>query len=182
MSDETAQGDDAARLLAELHAARALMRAAPVAARPSAAALWAHATREPGAPADLAVIRAIRTDPDAARRYRTLLAGQALAHAPLAVAAAHGPVAARRIGAYALEILAATEDGPPLLILQGGSLEDGKARPPRLIEAMLGDEILRVALPPPVAGAILLALDPAVPEVVRLGAMLRDPACAAFLL
>ena len=34
----------------------------------------------------------------------------------------------------------------------------------------------------PGEGAILVALDPAVPEAVRLGAMLRDPACAAFLL
>ncbi|MCJ2046679.1 hypothetical protein MKK58_19365 [Methylobacterium sp. J-078] len=169
--------DAAARLLAEIHAARGLLRAAPASARPGAAALWAHALREPGAPVDLAVARAIRTDPDTARRYRTLLAGQALAHAPLAIAAAHGPVSSRRIGPFALEILAATEDAPPLLILRGVV-----ARPPRLIEAILGDETLRLALPAPVEGVILLALDPAVPEAVRLGDMLRDPACAAFLL
>jgi hypothetical protein len=175
--------DEAARLLAEIHAARALVRAsAPshgqrAATRPGHAALWAHATREPGAPVDLAVVRAIRDDSGTARRYRALLAGQAVAHAPLAVAAADGQVASRRVGAFALAILAATEDAPPLLVLTGG-----EARPPRLIEAMLGDETVRLGLPPPVDGAILVALDPAVPEAVRLGAMLGDPACAVFLL
>ncbi|KQO56750.1 hypothetical protein ASF22_09470 [Methylobacterium sp. Leaf87] len=173
--------DEAARLLAEIHAARALARAlaraATPATRPGVAALWAHATRDPGGPVDLATVRAIRADPGTARRYRALLASQAMAHAPFAVAASDGPVASRRIGAFTLEILAATEDAPPLLILRGS-----EARSPRLIEVILGDETLRVALPPPIEGAILLALDPAVPEAVRLGAMLRDPACAAFLL
>lgn len=169
--------DEAALLLAEIHAARVLTRATPSAARPSVAALWGYANRHPGAAVDLAVVRAIRTDPDVARRYRALLAGQAIAHAPLAVAASHGAVSSRRIGSFSLEILAATEDAPPLVIVQGAA-----TRPPRVIEAILGDENLRLPLPPPVDGAILLALDPAVPEAVRLGEMLQDPACAVFLL
>ncbi|KQP40061.1 hypothetical protein ASF49_21400 [Methylobacterium sp. Leaf104] len=169
--------DEAARLLAEIHAARGLLRTASDAVRPSAAALWTHVLREPGAPVDLALVRAIRTDPETARRYRALLAGQALAHAPLAIAAAHGPVSSRRIGPFALQILAGTEDAPPLLIVQTVGI-----RPPRLIEAILGDETRRLALPPPVNGVILLALDPAVPEASRLGDMLQDPACAVFLL
>ena len=169
--------DAAARLLAELHAARALMHAAPPAARPGAAALWAYATRAPSAPVDFAVVRAIREDPETARRYRTLLTGQALAHAPFAVAASDGAVSSRRVGAFTLEILGATDHAPPLLILRGD-----EARPPRLIEVILGDETLRVELPSPIEGAILMALDPTVPEAVRLGALLRDPACEVFLL
>lgn len=175
--------DDAAGLLAGIHAARGLLRAtaraapSPARAHPGIAALWAHAIREPGAAVDLAVVRAIRTDPDTARRYRTLLAAQAVAHAPLAAAAADGRIASRRIGAFTLEFLDGMAEGPPLLVIRGEN-----PRPPRIIEVILADDAVRVALPEPIAGAILLALDPAVPDVVRLGAMLRNPASAAFLL
>lgn len=171
---------DEARLLAELHAARALMRVpAPVSQpgqidRPRHAALWAHANREPGSPVDLTVVRAIRSDPETARRYRTLLGAQSLAHAPLAAAASDGALSQRRIGPFELEILEGT---PPLLILRGPD-----APMPRRIEAWLGDEAVRLDLGAPVDGAILLALDPAVAEADRLGQMLRDPACAVFLL
>ncbi|MEN3210442.1 hypothetical protein PUR23_10395 [Methylorubrum populi] len=179
---------DEPRLLAEIHAARALMRAQALGAasghtarpstrpsnRPSHAALWAHADREPGRPVDLAVVRAIRTDPETARRYRTLLGAQALAHAPLAAAASDGAIARRRVGPFDLEIL---EGAPPLLILRGPD-----ASMPRRIEAWLGDEAVRLDLGPPADGAILLALDPSVPEADQLGRMLRDPACAVFLL
>lgn len=172
---------DEARLLAEIHAARALMRASEhareTASRPSAASLWAHATRAADGPIDLAVVRAIRTDPATARRYRALLAGQAIAHAPQAVAASDGAVASRRVGAFTLEILPATEDGPPLLVLRGA-----EAQAPRTVEAMLGDETVRLALPPVIDGAILVALDAGVEEAARLGAMLRNPDCAVFLL
>ncbi|MET7241830.1 hypothetical protein ABZT49_00520 [Methylobacterium sp. EM32] len=172
---------DEARLLAEIHAARALMRdSGPprgAGTGPSAASLWAYATRAAGGPVDLAVVRAIRTDPATARRYRALLAGQAIAHAPLAVAASDGAIAVRRVGAFTLEILPETEDGPPLLVLRG---EEAQAL--RAIEAMLGDEAVRLDLPPALDDAIVVALDPEVPEAARLGAMLRDPACAVFLL
>ncbi len=47
---------------------------------------------------------------------------------------------------------------------------------------MLGDETVRLALPPAIDGAVLVALDPDVPEAARLGAMLRDRDCAVFLL
>ncbi|KMO27191.1 hypothetical protein [Methylobacterium aquaticum] len=172
---------DEARLLAEIHAARALMRASDLARdtsrRPGTAELWAHASREPSGPVDLAVVRAIRGDPATARRYRALLAGQAIAHAPLAAAASDGAVASRRVGPFILEILPADDDAPPLLVLRSSA-----ARPPRAIEAMLGDETVRLALPPAIDGAILVALDPGVPEAARLGEMLRDRACAVFLL
>ena len=97
---ETMTDDGASRLLAEIHAARGLLRAAPCVPRPSHAALWAHATREPGRPVDLAVERAIRGDPETARRYRTMLAAQALAHAPLALAASDGSQSSRRVGPF----------------------------------------------------------------------------------
>ncbi|WP_232629923.1 hypothetical protein [Methylobacterium sp. Leaf118] len=172
-----------ARLLAELHAARALMRAPGAAAladrsaQPRHAALWAHATREPGRPVDLAVVRAIRADPDAARRYRTMLGAQALAHAPRAAAASDGRLLQRRVGPFALEILGGEAGAPPLLVLR---VEQGPM--PRTIEVWLGDEAVRLDLGPPIGDAILLALDPAVPEADALGRMLRDPACAVFLL
>lgn len=170
--------EEAARLLAEIHAARALMRTpAPATARPSTAALWAHALREPGAPVDLAVVRALRGDPDTALRYRTLLAGQAVAHAPQAIAASDGDLAARRVGLFLLEVVPADEDAPPLLVIRGGG-----DRPVRALEVSLGDDTVRLALPPPAEGAIVIALDPEVPEADRLGQLLRDPATAVFLL
>ena len=170
--------EEAARLLAEIHAARALMRApAPASARPATAALWAHAVREAGAPVDLAVLRALRGDPETARRYRTLLAGQAVAHAPLAIAASDGDLAARRVGPFVLEVVPADGDAPPLLVIRGGG-----DRPVRALEVSLGDDAVRLALPPPVEGAIVIALDPEVPEADRLGQLLRDPAAAVFLL
>lgn len=178
---------DEARLLAEIHAARALLRTGPPAGAPIArlsgavptthAALWAHATRAPGSPVDLAVVRALRSDPDTARRYRVMLGAQAIAHAPLATAASDGALTRRRVGPFELEILEGADGAPPLLVLRGEA-----ERMPGLIETWLGDEVVRLDLGDPVAGAILLALDPAVPEAALLDRMLRDPASAVFLL
>ncbi|MBN4096516.1 MULTISPECIES: hypothetical protein [unclassified Methylobacterium] len=168
---------DAARLLAEIHAARALVRDAATTARPDHAGLWAHATRAPDGPVDLATVRAIRGDPATARRYRTMLGALALAHAPLAAAASDGAILRRRVGAFALEILEAADGAPPLLVLRG---ESGQM--PRVIEAWLGDETVRLDLGPAIEGAAVLALDPAVPDAALMGRMLRDPACAVFLL
>lgn len=168
---------DEAQMLAEIHAARGLMRATAPARPIGHAALWAHAIREPGQPVDLAVVRALRTDPDTARRYRAMLGAQALAHAPLAAAASDGGIARRRVGPFELEILPGEDDTPPLLLLRGVG-----PKAPRVIEAWLGDATVRLELGAPVEGAILLALDPAVPEAAELGRMLRHPACAVFLL
>lgn len=168
---------DDAQLLAEIHAARALMRAGASAAGPSHAALWGHATRKPGQPVDLVVVRAIRSEPATNRRYRAMLAAQALAYAPLAAAASDGAILRRRVGPFALEILEGTEGAPPLLVLRGE-----QARMPRAIEAWLGDEAVRLDLGTPVEDAVMLALDASVPEAALLDRMLRDPACAVFLL
>lgn len=168
---------DEARMLAEIHAARGLMRVSVPARSVGHAALWAHATREPGEPVDFSVVRALRTDPDTARRYRAMLGAQALAYAPLAAAASDGAIARRRIGAFELEILPADGDAPPLLVLRST-----EAKTPRMIEAWLGDEMVRLDLGLPADGTILLALDPAIPDALELGRMLRDPACAVFLL
>ncbi|AWN35969.1 hypothetical protein DK427_09690 [Methylobacterium radiodurans] len=70
----------------------------------------------------------------------------------------------------------AADDAPPLLVIRGGD------RPVRALEVSLGDDAVRLALPPPVEGAIVIALDPDVPEADRLGQLLRDPAAAVFLL
>ena len=64
------------------------------------------------------------------------------------------------------------EGAPPLLILRGA-----ETRPPRMIEAWLGDEAVRLDLAPPVEGAIVLALDPAVAEAY-LGGQRSDAARA----
>lgn len=170
---------DPARLLAEIHAARTLVRDAG-SATPSVAvgALWAHARRPPGATVDLAVARSLRTDPEAARRYRAILAGLAVAHAPMAAAASDGALRARRVGAFTLEALPGDAGSPPLLVIRGGE----GAPTPRLIEAALGAESVRLELGEPVAGASLLALDPAVPEAALLARLLSDPASAVYLL
>ena len=63
----TKQGEpspEVAQLLAEAHAARLVAREvqlAPNAASPGVHELWAYVRREPGAPASLAIERAIRT-------------------------------------------------------------------------------------------------------------------------
>ncbi|MGU3496152.1 hypothetical protein ACLBXM_19090 [Xanthobacteraceae bacterium A53D] len=188
MSTRAPSPDDTARLLAELHIARGLARemaqprldgetAQPRLASISTAQLWAHVRRAPDAPVSLPVERALRTDPEAARRYRTLLASAALAHAPLAIAAATGAVSTRRMGEVTLTIDAGDEDAAPLVILSGFG-----PRAPGLIELLLGDESLRLALPAPANGAILLSADPAIPEMERLLRLLRDPATEIFLL
>lgn len=167
---------DPARLLAEAAAARALLRDRPAAHLPSAADLWRHVRRSPGVPASLATARAIRADPAVARRYRTLLAGSALAHAPSALAASSGTVVSRRVGPYDL-VTVSEDQGPPLLVL-----ECGGAAAPTLIETVLGEDTVRLSLPEPAAGSIVIALDPAVPDAVRLGRQLSDPRSEVYLL
>ena len=68
---------------------------------------------------------------------------------------------------------------PPLLLI-GGLTETAPA--PRLIEVALGTEAVRLDLSEPVAGTVVLALDPAVPEAATLGRLLADPGSEVFLL
>lgn len=172
-------GPDLAHLLAQAHAARLLARKAllaPEAAAPGAHELWAHVRREPGAPVSLALERAIRGDAQVSARYRAMLASVSVASAPFAVAAADGRVLRRRVGPCTLEIL---EDAPapPLLVIHLGGAER-----PSMMEIARGEERLRVALPAPTAGTIVLSLDPASPEAATLEALARDARCEIFLL
>jgi hypothetical protein len=171
--------DDAAMLLAELHAARDLARSV-VKRRGSTAVraseLWAHARRAPGDPVSLAVERAIRTDPGIGQRYRTMLASMSVAHAPFAAAASDGAIMERRVGALTLSIREGEDGSPPLLVMTGVG-----ERAPRLIEIATDQDALRLALPEPISGAIILALDPSIPEIARFAALLRNPRSEIFL-
>jgi hypothetical protein len=135
-----------------------------------------HAQRTQGEPVSLAVERAIRTEPEAAFRYRRILAGFALAYAPLASAASDGSMKSRRVGPYTFEIV--TGDGSPILLIR---LADG-AKPPNKIELHRSDESLRVPLSRPVNGAIFLSLDPAHAEGRQLAALIADPVTEIFVL
>ena len=179
MSDGAPPGDsgDLDRLLAEAHTARLLAARAleGEGRRPSHAELWAHARRDPGAPVPLALVRALREDTAAARRYRAMLGALALAHAPVAMAASDGAVR-RRVGAAVLELLPGGDGDTPLLVLTGGPAAGA-------IEMIGADAApLRLALPPPEGASVVLALGPDVAEGEEALRLLRDPATALFLL
>lgn len=171
MSDPVA---DPVRLLAEAQAARDLLRDRPAAASPGAAALWRHVRRRPGEPVAFAVERAIRADPAVARRYRTMLGAGALAHAPTALAASDGALDRRRVGPYELTLDAA--DTPPLLVIACGD-----APAPGLIEVSHAGETVRLGLPDPVAGSVVIALDPGLPDAALLGRLLAERRSEVFL-
>lgn len=177
-----ASPEDLDRLLAELHAARLLaVRAASgveaAAPRPTHAEIWAFVRRPPGAPVPLALARALREDPGAARRYRAMLGALSLASSPVALAASDGGVR-RRVGEAVLELLPTAAGDVPLLVLTGPLAEAARA----LELVGLGAPPLRLALPPADGAAVLLALGPDVPEAAGALRLLRDPATAIFLL
>ena len=178
----TKQGEpglEVAQLLAEAHAARLVAREAwlaPNTASPGAHELWTYVRREPGAPASLAIERAIRTDAATGARYRAMLGAIAVAHAPFARAASDGQIASRRIGPCTIEILEA-EDAPPLLVIHLNGIDRLS-----MMEIARGEERLRLALPAPTAGAIVLSLDPTNAEAATLDRLARDAASEIFLL
>jgi hypothetical protein len=173
-----------AEFLAAWHSARQLHReiakgsvANPVGSQDvSTYDILKHARRMQGEPVSFAVERAIRSDPSAASRYRKILAGFALAHAPLASAASDGRMKNRRVGPYTFEIIAG--DGSPILLIR---LSDG-AKPPGKIELHRLDESLRISLSKPVNGAIFLSLDPTHAEGRQLAALIADPITEIFVL
>jgi hypothetical protein len=176
----------AARLLAEVHAARGLMQRLKlrkeetiVRSSPTAADLWAHVRRKPGEVLSLKAERAIRNDPEVSQRYRTMLSAQALAHSSLAIAASDGTVRHRRLGPFTLEILPPDGAAMTLLLIRG--VDEGTSTP-SIIEAAFGANIVRLELVPPIAGTIVLALDPEVPETAMLACLVADPKSEIFLL
>lgn len=182
----SASDDPSVRLLAEVHEARRLYRqsgmrdaGATDRSHATAAELWAHVRRVPGQQISLAVERQIRLDPAVRLRYRAMLTSQALAHAPLAVAASDGAVESRRIGSFTLEFVPAEDGAMALLLIRGPG---GGASLPRQIEVTLGSEMLRVDLGKPVAGTVILALDPSVADAMTLARLVADPNAEVFLL
>jgi len=166
------------QMLAHAHAARLLAREArlaPNTASPGVHELWAYVRREPGAPASLAIERAIRTDAAAGARYRAMLAAIAVAHAPFAIAASDGQIARRRVGPCTIEILDAA-DAPPMLVIHLNGIDRLS-----MMEIACGEEGLRLALPAPTAGTIVLSLDPANAEAAILNRLARDAASEIFL-
>jgi hypothetical protein len=165
-------------LLAATHRARRLRAAVAENPRSHAittAELWKHAQRRPGEPVSFALERAIRADADLAARYRTLLQGFATAHAPMAIAASDGAIAARRVGAYSFERV--DDDGAPMLIIR---IAEGAAAP-EMIELIRGERTLRFAPGEPVAGAIMLALDTGADDGKLLAELLADPATEIYV-
>jgi hypothetical protein len=164
-------------LLAEVHIARQLLRApAPAAVQwVTAADLWAEVRRRPGQPASLAVARALRSDAATTARYRQMLSAFAVAWSPVALAASDGEVD-RRIGSARLRLLPVTNGDVPLLVLEGA--------PDATSLEMVGQgrEILRLALPEPDAGTVILSLGPDFPQAGAALALLRDPGTAIYLL
>ncbi|MGL4236178.1 hypothetical protein [Tabrizicola sp.] len=163
-------------LMAEVHIARQLSQAQPAVVRGvTPADLWAEVRRAAGDPASLAVARALRGDPAMASRYRQMLSAVALAASPVALAASDGEVD-RRIGSARLRLLPVTDGDVPLVVLEGAaeaaSLE------------MVGHtgESLRLALPEPDAGTVILSLGPDFPQADAALALLRDPGTALYLL
>jgi hypothetical protein len=141
-------------------------------------ALLAYVRRDPGAPADFAIERAIRTDPAVARRYRNLLAGMALAFSAVALAAATEPVPSRVLGPWRLRV-SEPEGLSPVLVLE--PLAPSPA--PAAIEAVgpAGGPI-RLTLPEPVNQAIQLPLDGEFAELAAFRRLIADPATSIALM
>jgi hypothetical protein len=169
--------DDPA-LLAALHAARSLARSAPRAGSQivSMHDLWAHVRRKPGEVISFATERAIRSDAELAKRYRTMLASTALAHAPFAMAASDGAIRERRVGPYRLEIIEAQGEMPLLIV------HLGEATAPSVMDISTVEIGLRLSLPEPMEGALILSLDPDNKDAAALAHMVRDPASEIYFL
>jgi hypothetical protein len=170
---------ETARLLAEAHAASRLARDAagqPGTAAVGVHALWAHVRRKAGTPVSFVVERAIRTDPDVARRYRVMLASVSLAYAPFAMAASDGSIRERRVDPFLLRIV--EEDGEASLLV----IEFGERLAPSILEIAVGDERLRLDLPQAINGHVVLSSDPANTEAAQLFRLLRDPSAEIYFL
>jgi hypothetical protein len=165
-------------LLAAVHAARRLRSAVAenVASRGvTTAELWQHARRRPGEPVSFAVERAIRTDGDLAARYRIMLQGFATAHATMAIAASDGGMTKRRVGPYSFERI--DDGGSPMLVIR----MDQGAPAPEMVELILGERSFRFSPGQATNSAIILALDPSVPDSSLITDLLTDPATEIFV-
>src|SRR5262245_45446841 len=145
--------------------------AAPVAAAPSMRALLTYARRSGGAPANLTIERAIRSNPAVALRYRNLLNGLARAASPVALAASSAAVSMRKLGAWQLGIVEQDGAAPVLMIEQ-----IVPAPAPTSIEAVGSEGAVRLALPEPVNDTIQLPLDSDIDELAAFYRLIANPA------
>ncbi|MGL4242536.1 MAG: hypothetical protein ACRCTI_15610, partial [Beijerinckiaceae bacterium] len=116
--------------------------------------LWAYANREPGAPVDFRVEKAIRTDARASAQYGRILALRTRGMSVMAAAAYDTSATHRRLGDFSLDVVE-EEGSPPALVIT--RLVD-KATAPTMLEAVSIEGVIRVALPAEVDKMIVLDL------------------------
>jgi hypothetical protein len=144
----------------------------------SRADLWAYANREPGAPVDFRVEKAIRTDARASQHYGRILALRTRGMSVLAAAAYDNSAAHRRLGDFTMDVVE-EEGGPPALVIT--RLADGVPAP-TMLEAVSIEGVIRVALPAEVDKVIVLDLPKDDHERDLLRLMLANPQAGVYLL
>jgi hypothetical protein len=151
----------------------------PAAEAVSRRALLDYVWRDPDAPLDLAIERAIRDDPATAQRYRNLLKGMAQSFSERAIAAATDDVPSRMIGKWKLRV-SAPQGQLPVLVL---THQDPTTSAPAAIEAVGATKgPIRLPLPDPVNQSIQLPLNDDVPELVAFHRLLAETDTQVFLL
>jgi hypothetical protein len=167
--------ESVSRELIRALARREAASAAP--ATPSVDELWRYARRPPRAPADLRIEAALRSDARTAARYRQLMRGAAIAHSPLAMAAATGAFPERKVGDFRLRVV--EDPDATYLVL---SADHAGVTPPSSIEAHGDGRLVRIELSPAVRGHITIMLERAKSDHSVLIDLLRDPGCELFLM
>jgi hypothetical protein len=144
----------------------------------SRADLWAYANREPGAPVDFRVEKAIRTDARASAQYGRILALRTRGMSVMAAAAYDNSATHRRLGDFTLDVVE-EEGAPPALLITRMS---DSAAAPTMIEAVSIEGVVRVALPAEVDKTIVLDLPKEDREKDLLRLMLANPQAGVYLL
>jgi len=165
----------AARLLLSAVAAEETESVAGAATRSE---LWAYANREPGAPVDFRIEKAIRSDRGAMAVYGKLLALKTRGMSAMAAAAYDNSAAHRRLGDFMLDVVE-EEGAPPALVIE--RLIDGAAAP-TMIEAVSIEGVVRVALPAEIDRHIVLDLPSEDHDRDLLRLMLANPSAGIYLL
>jgi hypothetical protein len=153
----------------------------PAAEAVSMRVLLAYVWRDPDAPRDLTIERAIRGDAVTARRYGNLLRGMAQAFSERAIAAASDEIPDRMIGKWKLRVSAPRGQ---LAVLVLTHQEPAPASAPAAIEAVGSkeDSPIRLPLPEPVNHSIQLPLDEEVKELKALRSLLAETDTQVYLL
>jgi hypothetical protein len=155
----------------------------PAAEAVSIRALLAYVWRDPGAPSDLAIERALRDDATTAQRYRNLLRGMAQAFSERAIAAASDEVPSRMIGKWKLRVSAPRGQLPVLVLTHQESALTHQDPAPAAIEAVgVAKGPIRLPLPEPVNQSIQLPLNDEFPELKAFRHLLAETDTQIFLL